>query len=126
MTIVIDPETDTVTMTRAEYEALVEAIEDAEDRAHLAVQEERERLLGVEAARADALPTELVRRMLDGESPVRIWREHRRLTLGELADRASIAPSHVSEIEAGREPGSAAVLAKLARALGVGPDDLAP
>jgi hypothetical protein len=37
MTIAIDPET----MTRAEDEALVEAIEDAEDRAHLAVQGEQ-------------------------------------------------------------------------------------
>jgi hypothetical protein len=126
MTITIDPNTDTVTMTRAEYEALVEAIEDAEDRAHLAVQEERDRLLGVEAARAGALPAELVRRLLDGESPVRIWREHRRLTLGDLADRAGIAPSYVSEIETGRKPGSAAALAKLAKVLGVHLDDLVP
>jgi ribosome-binding protein aMBF1 (putative translation factor) len=126
MTITIDPETDTVTMTRAEYEALVEAAEDAEDRAHLAAQEERERLLGIEAARADALPVELVERMLDGENPVRIWREHRGLTLGDLADRAGIAPSYVSEIETGRKPGSVAALAKLARVLDIDLDDLVP
>jgi hypothetical protein len=87
---------------------------------------EDERLLEAEAARADALPAELVKRMLDGESPVRIWREHRRLTLGDLADRAGIAPSHVLEIETGRKPGSAAVLVKLARVLGVHLDDLVP
>jgi ribosome-binding protein aMBF1 (putative translation factor) len=126
MTITIDPKTDTVTMTRAEYEALVEAAEDAEDRAHLAAQEKGERLLGTEAVRADALPVELVERMLDGESPVRIWREHRGLTLGDLADRAGIAPSYVSEIETGRKPGSVAALTKLARVLGIDLDDLVP
>jgi hypothetical protein len=97
--------------------------ENAEDRAHLAAQEERERLLGVEVTRAGALPAELVRRMLVGESPVRVWREHRRLTLGDLADRAGIAPSYALEIETGRKPGSAAALAKV---LGVHQDDLVP
>jgi DNA-binding XRE family transcriptional regulator len=126
MTITLDPATDTVTMSRAEYEALLEAAEDAEDLAHLAAQEERERLLGVETVRADALPAELVERMLDGESPVRIWREHRGLTLGELATRAEIAPSYVSEIETGKKPGSVAALGKLAGVLGVTIDDLVP
>jgi DNA-binding Xre family transcriptional regulator len=113
-------------MTHAEHEALVEAIADAEDRAHLAVQEERDQLLGVEVARANALSAELVERMLSGKSPVRIWHEHRGLTLGDLADRAGIAPSYVSEIETGRKPGSAAALAKLARVLVVHLDDLVP
>jgi ribosome-binding protein aMBF1 (putative translation factor) len=88
-------------------------------------EDERERLLEAEAARADALSAELVQRMLDGESPVRVWREHRRLTLGDLADRAGVAPSHVLEIETGRKPGNATALAKLAKVLGVRLDDLA-
>ena len=45
--IVIDREADTVTMSPAEHEALIEAAEDAEDLAHLAAEEERERILGV-------------------------------------------------------------------------------
>ncbi|HEX6010944.1 MAG TPA: helix-turn-helix transcriptional regulator [Geminicoccaceae bacterium] len=122
--IVIDPEADTVTMSRAEYEALVEAAEDTEDLAHLAAQEERERILGVEAARRDHLPGELMKRMLAGEHPVRLWRERRGLKLGELAARAGVAASYLSEIESGRKPGSVAALVKLARALGLGIDDL--
>jgi hypothetical protein len=100
MTITIDPrtDTDTVTTIRAEYEA----------------------------ARADALPAELVQRLLAGESPVRIWREHRCLTLGDLADRAGLAPSYVLEIETGLTLGSGAALIKLARVLKVEFDDLAP
>jgi ribosome-binding protein aMBF1 (putative translation factor) len=124
--IVMDPKADTVTMSRAEYEALVEAAEDAEDLAHLAAQEERERVLGVGAARRDHLPGELVKRMLAGERPVRLWREQRGLKLGQLADRARIAPSYLSEIESGRKPGSVAALGKLARALGLSIEDLVP
>jgi transcriptional regulator with XRE-family HTH domain len=64
--------------------------------------------------------------MVAGESPVRVWREHRGLTLGELALEAELAPSHVSEIETGRKPGSVVAFGKLARALGVTIDDLVP
>ena len=124
--IVIDHEADTVTMSRAEYEALIEAAEDAEDLAHLAAQEERERILGVEAARRDYLPGELVKRMLEGEHPVRLWREQRGLTLSELADRAGIAVSYLSEIESGRKSGSVRALRKVAKALGLTLDDLVP
>ena len=124
--IVIDREADTVTMSRAEYEALIEAAEDAEDLAHLAAQEERERILGVEAARRDHLPGELVARMLEGEHPVRLWREQRGLTLSDLAARAGIAVSYLSEIESGRKPGSSRAFRKLAKALDLGVDDLVP
>jgi hypothetical protein len=49
--------------------------------------------------RANHLPAELVDSLIDAESPVRVWREHRRMTLGNLADRVGIAPSYLSEIE---------------------------
>lgn len=124
--IVVDRETNTVTMSQAEYEALVEAAEDAEDLAHLAAQEERERILGIEAARRDCLPGELVARMLEGEHPVRLWREQRGLTLSDLATRASVAVSYLSEIESGRKPGSIRAFRKLAQALDLSVDDLVP
>jgi len=116
---------DTVILTRAEYEALIERIEDAEDNAYLDSIEARERELGKETARADYLPAELVRRLIDGEHPVRVWRAHRGLTREALAAAAGIAPSYLSEIETRRKPGSFAALAKLAAALRVSLDDLA-
>ena len=72
----------------------------------------------------DALPHELMTRLVDGESPLRIWREHRQLTQVELARRAGIDKTYLSQIEDGHKPGSVAVLAKLASALGVEVDDL--
>ena len=124
--IVSDREADAVSMSWSEYEALIEAAEDAEDQEHLAAEEERERRLGVEAARRDHLPGELVERMLAGEHPLRLWREQRGLTLSDLAARAGIAPSYLSEIVSGRKPGNSRAFQKLAKALGLGVNDLAP
>ena len=64
----------------AEYRALIEAAEDADDRAAIA------------AVRADPneerVPEDLVRKMLDGENRVRLWREHRGYkTVAALAER---------------------------------------
>lgn len=121
----MNKENDTVTLTRAEYEALLARIEDAEDNAFLDNVEARERELGKEQARAEYLPGELVRRLIDGEHPVPVWRAHRGLTREALAAAAGIAPSYLSEIEARRKPGSFSALAKLAAALRISLDDLA-
>jgi DNA-binding Xre family transcriptional regulator len=118
--------TDTVTLSRADYEALLDAREDAIDLAALRAQDEREARLGEAAARADFLPVERVRRILAGESPVRVWREHRAMTLRDLSAAAGVGASYLSEIETGRKPGSAAALARIARALGVAVEDLLP
>ena len=117
--------TDTVTLTRAEYEALLERLEDAEDNAFLDGIEAHERAIGKEKARADYLPAELVRRLINGEHPVRVWRAHRGLSREALAAVAGIAPSYLTEIETRRKPGSFSALAKLAAALHVSLDDLA-
>jgi ribosome-binding ATPase YchF (GTP1/OBG family) len=95
---------DTVTLTRAEYETLIERIEDAEDNAFLDSVEARERALGKEKARADYLSSELVHQLIDGEHPIRVWRVHRGLGRDALAAAAGIAASYLSEIEARRKP----------------------
>ena len=117
--------TETITLNRAEYEALIARVEDAEDLAAVAAAEAREAVLGKDRARADHLSIELTRRLSAGEHPVRVWRVHRGLTRGALAVAARIAPSYLSEIETRRKPGSFSALAKLAGALSLSLDDLA-
>ena len=63
---------ETVTLSRAEYEALIERLEEAEDLAAVAAAEAREAALGKEKARADYLPIELVRPTAQGR-----WRSPR-------------------------------------------------
>lgn len=116
---------NTVTLSRAEYEALLERIEDAEDRATVAAADAREKALGKEKARADALPLELAAALAEGTHPVRVWRKHRGVTLDALAARAKIAQSYLTEIERRKKPGSLDAMIKIAAALGVSLDDLA-
>ncbi len=72
---------------------------------------------GLEAATKDCLPIALVERKLNGEHPVKIWREHRKLNLRALGERAKIPASYISEIENERKPGSVSAYSKIARAL---------
>jgi DNA-binding XRE family transcriptional regulator len=117
-------DSETVTLTRAEYEALLQQIEDAEDLAAVAAAETREAVLGKEAARADYLPLQLVERLSVGEHPIRIWRLHRGLTREALAAAAGMSPSYVTEIETRRKPGSLDAIVKLATALRISLDDI--
>jgi hypothetical protein len=119
-----DGSKDMVTLPRAEYEALLARLEDAEDRAVVAAAEARERALGNEVAHRNHLPIELARRLIAGENPVKIWREHRGLKGLELAAMAKLPASYLSEIETGKKPGSLDAMKRIANALEVPLDDL--
>jgi DNA-binding XRE family transcriptional regulator len=108
-------------LPETEYLALVEAVEDASD-----VQAVRRWKAATEAGEEEALPADLVDRILTGEPPVRIWREHRGMTAQALAEAAGIAQSYLSQIETGKRGGTIETMAKIAGALGVLVDDLLP
>jgi DNA-binding XRE family transcriptional regulator len=112
---------DTVTLRRADYRALLEAVEDAADVVAL-----REAEAAVQRGESELLPIEMVERLLAGESLVRVWRSYRGMTAHELARAADLAPSYLSEIETGKKPGSFDAMARLARALGLTMEDLVP
>jgi DNA-binding XRE family transcriptional regulator len=116
---------DTVTLTRAEYDALVSRLEDAEDNAALDRLQARIEKEAFAAATADYLPGDLMARLVAGEHPIRIWRLHRGLTREALAASAAVSPSYLTEIETGRKPGSLHAMMKLAAALRVSLDDIA-
>ena len=72
----------------------------------------------------EVIPVEVVERLVDGESPVKVWREHRGLTQEELGEQVGLSGSYLSQIESGKREGTVRVYAALARALGVDMDDL--
>ena len=117
-------ESDTVTLSRADYEALLDRLEDLEDMATVDRLEAR-LAADPEGALADYLPIDLVKRLFAGEHPIRVWRAHRGMTREALASAAGVAPSYLSEIETRRKPGSFNAIAKLAAALRVPLDDIA-
>lgn len=104
-----------VTIPREEYDRLREAAEDLAD------------LQAYDRAKAEggeSIPHEFVVRMIDGESPVRVFRDWRGMTQTALAKASGVNRVYIAEIEAGRKPGSAQALKALAGALEVAVDDL--
>ena len=73
----------------------------------------------------ELVPEAFAKRLIAGESPVRVWRELRGLTQAALATWSGVNRVQIANIESGAKSGSVATLRKLADALGVGLDDLA-
>jgi DNA-binding XRE family transcriptional regulator len=106
--------------TQAEFESLVNRVEDLEDMVLLRDAEPRG------GPSADALEVSDVKALLSGTHPARIWRQHRGLSLASLADQTGIPAGYVSEIEHGKKPGSLSAYLKIAAALSLTVDDLLP
>ena len=125
-------ERDSVIIPRDEWERIsaaaaaraerLEAID--EDRADTRIA--RRALERVAADDDEFVPFALATRILDGEHPVRVWREYRGLTGAKLAKRAGATQSYISNIETGKRQGSLRIMLAIARALGVDVEDLVP
>lgn len=114
-TIVTPSGEELVILPRSEYEALVSAVENADDGA-------------VVDARRDepTLPHDEAMAILRGDlHPVAAWRKARGLTQAELGARAGVRGATISDIEAGKSSGRFDVMQRIAAALGVDLDDLA-
>ena len=99
----------------ASFDALREMAEDQEaTAAHLRTRDQ------------EAIPDAVVGRLLDGENPVRVWREYRGVSLRSLADQAGISPSALSDTETGKSEGRPTTLRRIADILRVNLDDLVP
>jgi ribosome-binding protein aMBF1 (putative translation factor) len=99
---------------------LAGSIEDAQDAA--AVVEFRRKLA---AGEEEQIPSEIVDRILAGENKVRVWREHRGLSAGDLAEKAALSPAYLRQIETGTCAGTIDVMTRIAKALSITLDDLA-
>ncbi len=108
-----------VIVPETEFAEMREAAEDAEDIAALRRSQAR-----LARGEEEVIPADVVDRLLAGENPIRVWREHRRLTATALAERAGLGRPTVSRLEAGAREGTVATIVALARALDVEPGDL--
>jgi DNA-binding XRE family transcriptional regulator len=97
----------------SEWESLLARLEELEDLADARV-----------AAAGESFPVELADRLLAGESPLRVWREYRGLTLQALAESCGVTRQMLSMIERGKTAPSATLLSRLASALRCDMDDL--
>jgi len=111
------PSDKLVVMTEDDCAAIVRRAEDAEDATAL-------RAAVASTSRRDYLPASFVARLVAGESPVRVWREHRRLSQRTLAARIAVDVGELTRIEANDKHCDNETLTALADALDVEMDDL--
>lgn len=98
---------ETVTLSRQEYDALVQRNGELEDR-----------LAALEADDGVRIPHEVALAMINGERPIVAFRKHQGVTLHALSARTGLAVGYLSDIERGRKAGSTSALLRIASALG--------
>lgn len=72
------------------------------------------------------VPHEVMKRELETGSSVLAWRQYRQMSQEALAKACGISKPYLSQIETGKRAGSTRTLRKLAKALGVSLDAVAP
>ncbi len=103
------------------YELYAQLVEDADmlqairdyDEAKLALADDEE-----------LIPAHIPYAIMDGENPIKVWREYRGFSQQDLAQAARISASYLSQIETGKREGTTAVLQAIARALNLTLDDV--
>jgi DNA-binding XRE family transcriptional regulator len=102
-----------------EYQRLVAEAEMLQD-----IQDYDKTRLALASRDEELIPSEVTYALLDGENPIRVWREYRGLTQQQVAETAGISKPYLSQLESGRRQGTTEVLVGIARALQVTLDDL--
>ena len=109
-----------ITIPAAEYRALLGSAANLADlRAH------DRAMAAITRGDEELVPEAFAKRLIAGESPVRVWRELRGLTQTALSEASAVNRVQIANIESGAKSGSVATLRKLADALGLRLDDLA-
>ena len=70
------------------------------------------------------IPDAVRQAMAGGTHPVRAWRDYRALNQAQLAALVGISRAYLAQIEGGERTGTLEVMARIARALGCGIEDL--
>ena len=76
-------------------------------------------VLAIERGEDELIPAEVVYAILDGENPIKVWREYRGLTQQQLSDKAGISKPYLSQIETGKRTGTTEILSAIAKSLDV-------
>ncbi len=100
-----------------QYRRMAAALEDANDSAAI------DRAWADDAA-GETVPGKVVKAILNGGSPLRVWRKHRGFTLAELAGMVCVSKGYLSQIENGHKSGTLDLFRRLAGALDVSMDQL--
>ena len=109
-----------VVLPYEEYLKLIEQAELLED-----IRDFDEINAAINRGEEELIPAEVVHAILDGKSPIKVWREYRGLTQQQLADMVGISKPYLSQLETGKRTGTTEVLSTIAEALAVSLDQVA-
>ena len=98
-----------------EYEAMREALENAEDIADA---------MAFQSNGCETFPAALVERLCDGSNPIMEYRKYRKLTQATLAEQVGVSQAAIAGIESSKKDPSLSLMKKIAATLGVDIDDL--
>jgi len=118
-TIDSDGKPEYVVLSWADYQALLEAAEDAIDGVLLDMLRKK-----LASGEEETIPAPVVDALLAGANPIKVWREYRGLTQDALAVQVGISKAYLCQIETGKRSGAIKTLHAIATALGVTVDDL--
>ena len=114
-----------VVLPRKDYDAMVEALAEAEEElADISVLDRRKQERA--ASSVPDLPADLSKLLLQGRSLPAASRTWRAVTLSDLAANLAISESLLASIESGRKRGDTLLMKKLAKALDVPVEWIAP
>jgi len=71
----------------------------------------------------ESIPLEIVKRLMEGENKLKVWRDYRGLTQQQLSERTGLSQPAIAQMETKRS-GTTTNLKKLATALNIDLDDL--
>ena len=101
-----------------EWQSMVDRLEELEDIADARI------ISAAIASGEETFPAEFSKRLASGETPLKVWREYRGLTLAALGKQCGVSAAALSQIENGKRSPSVDLLGKLSRVLGCDMDDL--
>jgi len=105
----------------AEYERLLARLEDVQDR-----EDATAIRTALKQGDEELVPAAVADRLMRGEPPLRVWREHRGMSQQRLAEAAGVSQAMVTMIETGRRTGQVSTLRRLAGVLDVDMEELLP
>lgn len=75
---------------------------------------------------SEQYPGQVIGRIVDGENPVRVFREYRNITKDQLAQAINATPAYITSVESDVSQASLSSLQAIAQALQINVDELMP
>lgn len=97
-----------------EYQKLQEALDDAED-----IKDIENNLKSIQEGAEITVPGEVTFAVIDGNTPIRAWREYKKIKMNELAKKVGISSAYLSQIETGKRNPTVDTLKAIAKELNI-------